>query len=234
MTRRIQFPRMMKNKINSRIISLLLIAFLIFTFLPLGEVNAAGASFYLAPSSGTYVIGGSFSVSVRVNTGGQAVNAAEGAISYDADILEVTGVSKAGSIFSLWTTEPAGRGGSISFGGGIPHPGYTGAGGQIFSVSFKTKKAGTAQIRFTSGAVLANDGKGTNILASMGSGSYVISPKVTAPDRPAQQTPSTSAPEPPKVEAEYNKPKISSETHPDENKWFNKSKSTNFAFCIKN
>jgi hypothetical protein len=228
MTRGIIFPRKNKSRIFSRFINLFLLNALIFSFFPFLEAKAAGASLYLAPSSGTYAIGGAFSVSVRVNTGGDPINAAEGSISYDADLLEVSGVSKGGSVFTLWTTEPAARGGSISFGGGIPHPGYKGAGGQIFTINFKAKKAGTAKVRFTSGAVLANDGKGTNILASMGSGSYVINPKTASPDKPADKPAAAQTPTPPKeeikIDPEYNKPVIFSNTHPEQNRWYNKTK----------
>lgn len=189
-------------------------------FFNVKEAKAASASLFLAPASGTYVINGKFSVAVKVNTGGEVVNAAEGIISFDNNLLEVAGVSKSGSIFPFWTTEPSfsNSGGTISFGGGLPPPAYSGTAGHIMTISFKAKKSGGAQVRFASGAVLANDGKGTNILASMGSGSYTISPKVTTPQ------PSTETSKPQEtVEAEYNKPVITSPTHSDPNKWYNKT-----------
>jgi hypothetical protein len=205
---------------RSRIINSFLALTLIgsFLFVNAGPAKAAGASLYLSPSTGTYVINGTFKVSVMVNSGGEAINAAEGAISYDADLLEATSLSK-GNIFMFWTTEPKIGAGSIVFGGGNPGP-YTGSSGHVLTVSFKAKKAGTAQVRFTSGAVLANDGKGTNILASMGSGSYTISPKVDAP----KADPSTPKKDDTKpavtLEPEYNKPVIKSASHPDQNSWY--------------
>jgi len=185
--------------------------------------DAAGASLYLAPGSGTYVIGGKFSVAVKVNTGGAVINAAEGTISFDKDLLEVAGVSKGGSVFSLWTTEPtfSNSAGTVSFGGGVPRPGFNGAAGGVCTITFKAKKAGTARVSFTAGAVLANDGKGTNILASMGSGSYTVSPQVTAPEGTVK--PGTEKPQPVETvakETDYNKPEITSVTHPDQNRWY--------------
>lgn len=181
-----------------------------------GQIMAAGASLYLTPSTGTYVIGSSFRVSVMVNSGGQPINAAEGVISYDTNLLDAVSVSK-GNVFMFWTAEPSIGGGNVRFGGGSPSP-YTGAAGHVITVTFKAKKAGDAQVRFTSGAVLANDGKGTNILASMGSGSYKVSPHVEAPKQ--SDTPSVSRePEKPK-EPDYNKPEIESPSHPDQNKWY--------------
>lgn len=190
------------------------------------KVSAAGASLYLTPSTGTFVIGGTFSVSVKVSTGGQVINAAEGAIQYDSSLLEAVSASRGGAVFNLWTTEPTISGGAIRFGGGIPMPGYKGNGGHVMTVKFKAKAAGTAQVSFTSGAVLANDGKGTNILASMGSGSYTISPKVDAPksEEPTStktsEAKTTKTQEEKEIEREYNKPIIKSSTHPDSNKWY--------------
>jgi hypothetical protein len=191
--------------------------------------RAAGAQLYLTPSTGTFVIGNTFKVGIRVNSGGAAINSAEGSLSYDKDLIEAVSVAK-GSIFMFWTTEPSASGGSIRFGGGSPTS-YTGTAGGVITVTFKAKKAGTAQVRFTSGAVLANDGKGSNILASMGSGSYTIAPKVEAPKtEPTVAKPKTTDTatktnkepevEKPPVESEYNKPKISSASHPDQSKWY--------------
>jgi hypothetical protein len=188
--------------------------------------QAAAATLYFAPSSGTYVIGSSFTVSVKVNSGGVDVNAAEGGISFDTNLLEVTGVSKGGSIFPFWTVSPgfSNSAGTINFGGGMPPPAYKGTAGHIISVTFRAKKAGKAAVRFNSGAVLANDGKGTNILASIGSAAYVVSPKVTAPpiEKPAANSDKRDEPkkEVEKAEPDYNKPNITSDTH-RENEWSN-------------
>ena len=200
------------------ILAILLFSF--FGFFNLNEVKAAGASLYLTPSSGTHVIGSTFRVTVKVNSDGQSINAAEGTLVYDTDRLDVVSISKAGSIFNLWTAEPADTGSSIGFGGGIPRPGYTGAGGTLFSVTFKAVKPDGAQISFSSGAVLANDGKGTNILASMGSGRYTISPKVTPPASSGTNTINDKTTETKPVEKERIKPEIVSITHPDQQKWY--------------
>ncbi|MFC1678140.1 cohesin domain-containing protein [Patescibacteria group bacterium] len=200
----------------TKTVLVLFCAFLILVCIPPQDANAAGASLYFAPGAGTYVIGSSFKVSVKVNSGGEVINAAEGAISYDTNLLEATGISKGGSIFPYWTTEPSYSGGSISFGGGLPPPAFNGSAGHIITITFRAKKAGSASVRFTSGAALAHDGKGTNILASMGSASYTISPQVEAP-KPGDKPGPT---QPQEVEQEYNKPEIKSSTHPDPNKWY--------------
>ncbi|MCD4762272.1 cohesin domain-containing protein [bacterium] len=208
---------------NNLFFALLLIAVLFIS--PLSGVlelnaQAGGASLYLSPSTGTYVIGSNFKVSVKVNTGGQVINAAEGTISFDKNLLDVVSVSKGGAIFPYWTTEPgfSNSAATVSFGGGLPPPAYSGTAGHIITITFRAKMSGAARVSFSSGAVLAHDGKGTNILSSMGSGSYTVSPKVTTPEgKPA------SPKEQPKAESEYNKPEITSLTHPDQNVWYNKN-----------
>jgi len=186
---------------------------LIFVFNFPAPAEAASASLYLTPSTGTYSINSKFSIAVKVNSGGQVINAAEGAISFDSNLLEVIGISKSGTIFPYWTTEPSfsNSAGTISFGGGLPPPAYSGTAGHICSITFKAKRSGGAQVRFSSGAVLAHDGKGTNVLASMGSGSFTISPYVAAPKSTFPEI---------EPEEEYNKPKITSPTHPDQNAWY--------------
>lgn len=222
---------MRRNRIFGKFIkltSITVIFVFVFGLFLKTPVQAAGASLFLTPSTGTHVINTKFSVSVKVNSGGVVINAAEGSISFDNKSLEITGISKGGSIFTLWTAEPtySNSAGTISFGGGIPRPGYKGSSGHICTITFKAKKAGTAAVRFTSGAVLANDGMGTNILASMGSGSYTISPEVTAPKPTKEENEQPKQTEEKPVEAEYNKPVITSPTHPDQNLWYNKNTAT--------
>ncbi|MCK5510172.1 hypothetical protein KAI65_01325 [Candidatus Parcubacteria bacterium] len=212
------FKKIRRNK--SKIKFLIVLLFLVFNFSQIKEAKAASASLYLAPAAGTYVIGSTFSISVKVNSGGgEGINAAEGVINYDTNLLDATAVSNSGSIFPFWTVQPAISGGAIRFGGGLPPPAYIGTAGHIIKITFKAKKAGKAAVRFVSGAVLANDGKGTNILASMGSASYVISPKV---DAPKQDTGDKQIKQESKIpEEEYNKPIIKSSTHPKEEIWYN-------------
>lgn len=183
------------------------------------DSKAAPPSLYLAPGAGTYAINTNFSVAIKANTDGKPINAADGSLSFDNSFLEVVSISKSSSIFSLWTTEPtfSNSAGTVSFSGGLPPPAYKGTAGNICTITFKAKKVGTASVRFKGGALLAADGKGTNILVGLGSGTYTISPKI---DTPKQDIPQR---EKPKAEQEYNKPKISSATHPDSNTWYNKS-----------
>lgn len=170
----------------------------------------AAATLYLSPGSGSHSVGSSFTVTVRVNSGGQAINASDGFLTYDPSIISVVGVSRAGSIFNLWTSEPAfsNGAGSISYSGGTTTP-YNGSGGLIMSATFRAVRAGVATVRFSSGSVLAADGMGTNIIGSLGSGSYTFGATQTTPTPPPPPAPRTPA-----------APTVSSESHPNQDAWY--------------
>lgn len=153
-----------------------------------GQIQAA--TLYLSPSFGSGSVGKTFSVSVYVASKDEAINAASGVVSFPADKLEILSVSKSSSVFNLWVAEPSfsQSGGNFTFEGIVLNPGYTGAGGKIISASFKVKSAGTAKLSFSSGAILANDGEGTNILTGFGSATFNLvddnAPKPVTPITP--------------------------------------------------
>ena len=64
----------------------------------------------------------------------------------------------------------------VRFEGVVLNPGYKGSRGAIFTITFKVKAQGSASLNFLSASILANDGKGTNILSSVRDGSYTLGP----------------------------------------------------------
>ncbi|MFA6307191.1 MAG: cohesin domain-containing protein [Patescibacteria group bacterium] len=194
-----------------------------------GAKAAGAASLYLSPSSGSYEINKTFSLSVFVSSPDQAMNAASGVISFPADKLEVTSLSKSGSIFSLWVQEPAfsNTTGSVNFEGIVMNPGFSGSGGKIITINFKTKASGQANLIFFSGSILANDGMGSNVLNSLGSAKFSITNPADKEPPPAVKEPAPIQPaatEEEKPAAKESKipaaPKVFSSTHPDQEKWY--------------
>lgn len=180
---------------------------------PLGALGAQ-ASFFLAPSSKSYVVGQTFTITLNVSAD-LAVNAAEGSLVYPMDKLEALSVSKSNSVINLWVNEPiiSQNSGNVYFAGVILNPGYKGSGAKILSVNFRVKAPGDAFVSVTNGSILANDGLGTEVLSSISGGRYKLEPKVIAP----------APPPPPTAPAELPPPAIlqlSSPTHPDQNKWY--------------
>ncbi|MFQ6083625.1 MAG: cohesin domain-containing protein [Candidatus Aminicenantia bacterium] len=180
------------------------------------RAEAADATLFLSPPSGTYQVGGTFPVSLRVNTGTQAINAADAILVFDPAKIQVQSVSKANSIFTLWVQEPvfSNSAGTISFAGGKPSPGYLGSSGEIITITFKVLTTGIASINFSSGSVLADDGKGTNILSSLISGLYTLGA------REIETLPPEEGVLPPTPGQFPAAPVVSSPTHPEERKWY--------------
>ncbi|MFH1346972.1 MAG: hypothetical protein ABIH10_01845 [Spirochaetota bacterium] len=201
------------------------LAFISFVFICLVYAQAAdAASLYFSPSSGEYAVSRNLSVDIYISSADQSMNAASGAITFPRDKLEVTSLSKSGSIFSLWVQEPlfSNSAGTVNFEGIVLNPGFTGAAGKIITINFRTKAAGAALIKFSSGSALANDGKGTNILTSLGDAQFSLGG--AAQTIPESTTPST-------VSGAPSAPQISSPTHPDPNRWYAK-KDAKFAWTV--
>lgn len=231
-----------RKKSWARRLSLSAVSFLILISIILVAVNlaqifparAAGASLYMTPSAGSYVVADQINVVIKAFTDGKAVNASEGLIKFDNNLLEVTGISKSGSVFTMWTTEPiySNTAGTISYGGGVPSPGFSSpSSGKVLTISFRAKAAGQARLRFTSGALLASDGQGSNVLETLGSANFTIAAKstevkVVAPAATAGQIVNVIDPQA-KIAGspdDYLKPQITSVTNPDQNSWTNSNR----------
>ncbi len=144
-------------------------------FIP-NAFKASAATLLLSPNSGTYTKGSYFTVNVLVSSADKVMNAASGIISFPANLISVSSISKSSSIFGFWAQEPASSNieGTISFEGVVLPPWYQGSSGNIISITFKALAPGTANLSFTSGSVLAADGSGTDITTGTGQASYTI------------------------------------------------------------
>jgi hypothetical protein len=186
---------------------------IIFAFCSISARAANAATLYFSPSSGSYKIGQNFSVSIYVSSSDQAMNAVSGTVSFSKDKLSVVSLSKSGSIISLWVQEPSfsNSSGSANFEGIVLNPGFTGKIGKIITINFKVKSLGLAAVNFSSGAVLANDGKGTNILSGLDNANFELG------EQAGESTTLSGAVGVPLA------PKIFSPTHPDPEKWYSDS-----------
>lgn len=197
--------------------------FLVVVLLFLFSVSnfAEAAVLKLSPNTGVYSSGKTFTVSVVLNTEGKPVNAADGQLSFNPQELQVVSVSRASSIFNLWTEEPSfsNAKGTVTFGGGSP-TGYKGTSGSIVSITLRSLGAGTPKVTFSSGSALAADGMGTNVLTAMNGGTYTIAAESESP-APEYIPPANT----PKA------PTVVSTTHPDESLWY-KEKSANVAWTL--
>jgi hypothetical protein len=180
--------------------------------------RAEAASLYLSPKSGIYNIEGTFSIKVMVDTEGKIINAADATLKFNPQELTVIDISKTNSIFNFWTTEPNfnNSDGLIDFAGGKTSS-FTGEDGNIISITFKALSNVTAEVTFKAGAVLASDGKATNILDTVQNGTYDLEPEFIVPPSKRGQEPLVIAEGTPLV------PVVFSSTHSNEDAWYSNS-----------
>jgi hypothetical protein len=180
-------------------------------FIP-SQVYAASLNF--SPLAATRSVGDAFSVTVYAQSVDKALNAVSGAISFPRNILEVISISKTNSIINLWVQEPSfsNTEGIVNFEGIALNPGYTGSQGNIITINFRAKARGEANLNFSSGSILANDGLGTNILNDLGTGAFTIQSGSQTQTVPIAQKSADGA-----ISI------ITSNTHPDQKKWYSNS-----------
>lgn len=149
--------------------------------------SVSAAEIAISPSTGTYTTGQTFTATVQTNPQSKNVNAVEATLQFDSTKLSVTSVSKTGSAFSLWTTEPtfSNTAGTIEFGGGSPTPFSTRS--TLISVTFRVLAEGEGTVRVSKGSVLAADGLGTDVYTGAVNGTYTLT-KATIPVNPVPAT----------------------------------------------
>ena len=165
------------------------------------STEAESAELYLSPSSGSFLVGSTFSISVFLNTEGNEINVVWAELKFPPEILQVTSPTAGTSFITEWIVPPnySNERGIVSFKGGIPG-GITTSAGLVSSVTFRGVSSGIAKVEFTEGSrVLLADGKGTDILTTRTNGEYHI--LVPPPEGP----------------------EVFSSTHPNPNVWYSDS-----------
>jgi len=123
--------------------------------------------------------GDKFTIEVMVNSPEESINAVSGTVVFPGNLVHVLSLNKDDSLIKLWTQEPKLRSDNILFEGVILNPGFQGNNGPIFSINFEAETTGRVDLNFNEGAVLANNGLGTNVLATLGSSNFDILPAPT-------------------------------------------------------
>lgn len=136
--------------------------------------------FFSVPPKQIYE-GERLTVDIKIQSPSQSINAVSGTVVFPENLVNVSLISKEKSIIDLWTREPKAGRGKILFEGVVLNPGFQGASGTVFSITFEAKRTGIVYLKLTEGAVLANDGMGTNVLAGLGSTNFRIVPGLTPP-----------------------------------------------------
>ncbi|MEK7503535.1 MAG: cohesin domain-containing protein [Patescibacteria group bacterium] len=178
---------------------------LMFCFAVSTSAKAAGASLYFSPTSGTFYVGGTFDISILLNTNSNNVNAVRVDVEFDPKKLQIANPTAGKSFISVWVAQPSysNEQGRATFRGGSPSPGINTSAGLVSTITFRAIAPGETTISFLeTSLVLLDDGKGTNILSSLGQGQYSL--KIPPPAGP----------------------KVFSSTHSDQNKWYRNNSPT--------
>jgi hypothetical protein len=163
-------------------IKTILYSFFVIVLFSTTSVFAAPASLSITKPSGSVQEGDRVTLSIKVESTDQAINAISGVVSFSEDTLKTISVSRDSSILNIWTRDPNVGRNKVTFEGVILNPGYRGAGGTLFNITFEAKKSGRATVSFTEGAILANDGLGTNVISGLSSINFNITPGAGALD----------------------------------------------------
>lgn len=206
--------RVCKFMVSRKLYFFLAISVLLFV----GITNRAqGAVFYFSPPSGSFTEGTNFVVSLKIDSEGEAINAAEGRVQFPKALLEVSKVEFTDSIFNFWVDEPAfsNEEGTLKFLGGT-NAAVAGAALQTFRIVFRAKAAGQATLSLTDAAITLGDGSGTNVLRESRQAMFTLKEKglPLASPTPTPRVPvrATRLPSLPKIEVPL---------YPDQERWYN-------------
>jgi hypothetical protein len=136
----------------------------------------------LSPESQSVNLANTFPVEVRLNTQNQPVTAASAYITFPTDLLEINSVNTTNPNFSI-QAENIIENNLIKITSGEPNPGVNSSNALMATIYFRARAQGAAQVVFllpNAGAgpsrVIKNDGLGTDILARVIGGNYIINP----------------------------------------------------------
>lgn len=132
------------------------------TFLTHEELTTL-ATMRLEPIQSIVLLDEEFIVNVVVESS-QSVNAFQGVIRFDDNLLQVNSIEYNTSIANLWVKEPwySSGDGTISFAGGTTQPGGFVGTGSLLSVVFTPRSVGTVTVSLEEARLMEHNGFGTD------------------------------------------------------------------------
>ena len=144
---------------------------------------------FVIPSKGQYRLDEIFPMKIEIAGIKVPVNAMQADLSFDPSKLEVVEISTQDSFANIFIQKEINNEvGYARLTGGLPNPGYFSDHGLFGTVFFKGTNPGIVKIEFLpSSMVLANDGRGTNVLRELAAVSYLILPEKISPQEEEMQ-----------------------------------------------
>lgn len=133
---------------------------------------------FVIPSEAQYRVGEVFPLKIQLIGIEVPINAIQADIGFDKERLEVIEISTKDSFATVFLQKEMNNElGYARLSGGLPSPGFNAPNGLFGTVYFKGKKPGLEQVYFLdTSLVLANDGKGTNVIKDFSVMPYLITP----------------------------------------------------------
>lgn len=165
---------------------------ILFIFVP--TYFASAASLTIEPSHGSVVVGGTFDVSIYLDTEGESINALDIFLQFPPEKLQMVSPATGNSIVGVWTSQPRfnNQDGTVRLQGGVPR-GINVSRGLVATLTFRARGVGNAVIKFgAESKILANDGRGTDVLEQTQNGVFELNlppplgPNVVSPTHPNQ------------------------------------------------
>lgn len=119
------------------------------------------------PTKNQYQVAEIFPFPIELERIPTSINAFQADVSFDPQLLEVVDLTTDGTFASFFVQkEYDNEKGYIRLSGGVPNPGYRQASGILGTAYFRGKAPGATQLIYLdTSLVLANDGRGTNLLS---------------------------------------------------------------------
>lgn len=177
----------------------LLTGAIIAAFLSLGSIvvtpklQAPLADITISPQTGTFTIGDTFTVDVRVEST-VPTNVFSGLISFDSDILVVESIDYNTSLADLWAIEPwySNGDGTLNFAGGTTRSGGFVGKEKLLSATFRSIGEGEGVLSLGKARVLRHDGLGTDAsLSDPIDAVFIVSPQELAEKTVSKETSSS-------------------------------------------
>ena len=146
---------------------------------------------FVIPPKGQYRLGEIFPLKIEIAGIKVPINAVQADLGFNPERLEVEEISTQDSFASIFVQkEINNEAGWARLTGGLPNPGFFSDHGLFGTVYLKGKNPGVTKIEFLpSSVVLANDGRGTNVLKEFSAVSYLILPeKISQEEEEMQKT----------------------------------------------
>ncbi len=142
-------------------------------------LSGQAALFYFEDKQNSAVVGQDTSITLKIDTQGQLINAIEGDVLLPSD-LQLVDIFDNGSIISFWVEKPENKNNIVHF-SGITPGGFMGQ-GILFKILVKAGSSGSRQITLGNLSAYLSDGQGTNVIVSSQSAQmdFIISEEAPA------------------------------------------------------